>query len=123
MRSRPTTVSAAAILLALISVLNFLFALLPIEGIPAIAPYLAVVEGAAGLVGAIGLWRLTKWGLWLTIIVSVLNMLDAAGGVVGAPNTALQVAAAITFLGFVFILVLVVLPSSRRAFRGHRSLR
>src|SRR5919206_4015292 len=106
MRSRPTTVSAA-VLLALISVLNFLFALLPIEGIPAIAPYLAVVEGAAGLVGAIGLWRLTKWGLWLTIIVSVLNMLDAAGGVVGAPNTALQVAAAIFFLGFVVVLVLV----------------
>src|SRR5918998_4022024 len=120
MRSRLTTVSAAAVLLAPISLLNFLFALLPIEGIPAIAPYLAVVEGAAGFVGAIGLWKLTKWGLWLTIIVSVLNMLDAVGGVVGAPNTALQVAAAITFLGFVFILVLVVLPSSRRAIRGHR---
>jgi uncharacterized membrane protein (DUF2068 family) len=54
--------------------------LFPIEGIPAIASYLAVVEGAAGLVGAIGLWRLRKWGIWLTIIVSVLNLLDAAGG-------------------------------------------
>jgi uncharacterized membrane protein (DUF2068 family) len=54
--------------------------LFPIEGIPAIAPYIAVVEGAAGLVGAIGLWRLSKWGLWLTIIVCVLSILDAAGG-------------------------------------------
>jgi hypothetical protein len=80
MRSRPQAVSAAAVLLALISVLNLLFPLFPIEGIPAIASYLAVVEGAADLVGAIGLWRLRKWGIWLTIIVSVLNLLDAAGG-------------------------------------------
>ena len=37
MRSRPQTVSAAAVLLALFSVLNLLFPLFPIEGIPAIA--------------------------------------------------------------------------------------
>ena len=123
MRSRPPTVSAAAVLLALISVLNFLFVLLPTDGIPAIAPYLAVVEGAAGLVGAIGLWRLTKWGLWLTIIVCVLNIVDGAGGVVGAPNTALQVAATITVIGFVLIIVLVVFPSSQRAFRSRPSPR
>jgi uncharacterized membrane protein (DUF2068 family) len=73
-------VSAAAVLLALFSVLNLLFPLFPIEGIPAIASYLAVVEGAVGLVSAIGLWRLRKWGIWLTIIDSVLNLVDAAGG-------------------------------------------
>jgi hypothetical protein len=81
------------------------------------------VEGAAGLISALGLWRLSKWGLWLTIIVSVLSILDAAGGVVGAPNTALQVAATITVVGFVLIIVLVVLPSSRRAFRSPPSFR
>ena len=123
MRSRPQAVSAAAVLLALFSVLNLLFPLFPIEGIPAIASYLAVMEGAAGLVGAIGLWRLRKWGIWLTIIDSVLNLLDAAGGVVGAPNPALQVAATLTVVGFVLIIVLVVLPSSRRAFRSRPSLR
>ena len=123
MRSRPQAVSAAAVLLALFSVLNLLFPLFPIEGIPAIASYLAVVEGAAGLVGANGLWMLRKWGIWLTIIVSVLNLVDAAGGVVGAPNSALQVAATLTVVGFVLIIVLVVLPSSRRAFRSRPSLR
>ena len=81
------------------------------------------MEGAASLISAIGLWRLSKWGLWLTIIVSVLSILDAAGGVVGAPNTALQVAATITVVGFVLIIVLVVLPSSRRAFRSPPSFR
>ena len=123
MRSRPQAVSAAAVLLALFSVLNLLLPLFPIEGIPAIAPYLAVGEGAAGLLGAIGLWMLRKWGIWLTVIVSVLNVVDAAGGIVGAPNTALQVAATITVVGFVLIVVLVVLPSSRRAFRSRPSFR
>ena len=123
MRSRPQAVSAAAVLLALFSVLNLLLPLFPIEGIPAIAPYLAVGEGAAGLLGVIGLWMLRKWGIWLTVIVSVLNVVDAAGGIVGAPNTALQVAATITVVGFVLIVVLVVLPSSRRAFRSRPSFR
>ena len=47
MRSRPQTVSAAAIVLALFSVLNLVFPLFPIEGIPAVALYLVIVLGAA----------------------------------------------------------------------------
>ena len=58
---------------------------------------------------------LKKWGLWLSTVVCVLNILDAAGGVVGAPNAALQVASAIGVLRFALIIVLVVLPRSRRA--------
>jgi hypothetical protein len=95
MRSRPLPVTVAAILLALFSVLNLLFPLFPIEGIPADAVYLGIVECAAGLVGAAGLWRLREWGLWLTIIVCVLNIGDAASGVTEAPNAALQVTATV----------------------------
>ena len=47
MRSRPQTVSAAAIVLALFSVLNLVFPLFPIEGITAVALYLGIVLGAA----------------------------------------------------------------------------
>ncbi len=122
MRSRPQAVSAAAILLALFSVLNLLFPLFPIEGIPAAAIYISVVAGAVGFVGAVGLWLLRKWGIWVTIIVSVLNILDAAPGIAFAPNAALQVAATVTVLGFVLVLVLVVLPTSRRAFRASSSV-
>jgi hypothetical protein len=121
MRSRPPTVSVAAILLALFSVLNVLFPLFPIEGIPAAAIYIGVVAGAAGLVGAAGLWLLRRWGIWITIIVCVLNILDAAPGIAFAPDAALQVAATVTVLGFALILVLVVLPTSRRAFRASSS--
>jgi hypothetical protein len=121
MRSRPLTVTVAAILLALFSLLNLLFPLwaeaIPREEeVPALVVYTTVVVGVAGLVGATGLWMLRKWSLWLTIVVSVLNVLDAAAGVAGAPNAALQAAATVMVAGFALIIVLVVLPFSRRAF-------
>jgi len=120
MRSPPLTVAVAAILLALFSVSNLLFPLwaeaIPREEeVPALVVYTTVVVGVAGLVGAAGLWMLRKWSLWLTIVVCVLNVLDAAAGVAGAPNAALQVAATVLVVGFALIIVLVVLPSSRQA--------
>ena len=120
MRSRPLTVTVAAILLALFSVPNLLFPLwaeaIPREEeVPALVVYTTVVVGVAGFLGAAGLWMLRKWSLWLTIVVCVLNVLDAAAGVAGAPNAALQAAATVMVVGFALIIVLVVLPSSRQA--------
>jgi uncharacterized membrane protein (DUF2068 family) len=115
MRSRPLPVSVAAIVLALFSVLYDLSFPLWAEAVPVFSVYLIVVVGVVGLVGAAGLWMLRKWGLWLAIVVCVLKLLDAASGVAGAPNTLLQVAAAVAVVGYILILVLVVLPTSRRA--------
>jgi hypothetical protein len=78
--------------------------------------YLGVVLGIAGLVASAGLWMLRKWSIWLTIIVSVLNLLSAAPGVAFAPDIAFQVAAAVTVVVSALIIVLVVLPTSRQAF-------
>jgi len=120
MRTRPMPVTVAAILLALFCVLYDLsFALwanaIPREeAAPAFIIYLTVVVGIAGLIGAAGLWMLRKWGMWLSIVVCVLNILDAAPGV-GAPNAALQVVAAVLVVVFALIIVLVVLPTSRVA--------
>jgi hypothetical protein len=117
MRSRrPPAVTIGAVLLAVFSVLNVLFPLFPLAGIPAAAVYIGVVGGIAGLVGAAGLWLLRKWGFWITSIVCVLNVLDAAPGITFAPTAALQFAATVTVLGFVLVIVLVGLPTSRRAF-------
>jgi hypothetical protein len=120
MSPRPLPVTVAAILLALFSVLNLLFPLwaeaIPREEeVPALVVYTTVLVGVAGLLGTAGLWMLRKWSLWLTIVVSVLNVLDAAAGVGGAPNAALQVAATVMVVGFALIIVLVVLPTSRCA--------
>ena len=121
MSSRPQTVIVAAILLALFSVLWDLSfplwaqAIPREEEIPVFIVYLTAVVGGADLVGAAGLWRLRKWGLWLAIVASVLNLLDGASGVVEAPYAALQVVSTVIVVVFALITVLVVLPSSRRA--------
>jgi hypothetical protein len=115
MRSPPLPVTAAAILLALLSLPSLVFPLLPTEGIPALVVYSGVVLGVAGLAAAAGLWMLKRWSFWLTIVVSVLNLLSAAPGIAAAPNAALQAAATATVVVSGLISVLVVLPASRRA--------
>ena len=112
---RPLSVTIAAVLLALFSVLNLAFPLFPTEGIPAFVVYSGVALGVIGLVAAAGLWMLRKWSIWLTIIVSMLNILAAAPGVAAAPSGALQGAATATVIVFALIGVLVLLPASRRA--------
>jgi len=116
MRARPQTVSIAAVVLALFSLVNLISPLLPSEGVPEFVIYLGVVLGLAGLAAAAGLWMLKNWSIWLTVIVSVVNFLSAAPGIPFAPNAALQIAATITVVGSAIIIVLVVLPNSRRAF-------
>jgi hypothetical protein len=100
MRSRPLPVTVAAILMALFSLLNLLFPLLPTEDIPilAVVVYGVFVLGVAGLVATAGLWLLREWSIWLTIVVSVLNVVAAAPGMTE------------------LVIVLVVLLTSRRAF-------
>ena len=123
MRSRPQSVTVAAILLALLSLLNLASPLLPTQGIPEFVVYLGVVLGVVGLIGAAGLWMLRKWSIRLTVIVALLNLLSAAPGITAAPNAALQVAATLTVVVSTLIIVLVVLKSSRRAFRSYRRFR
>ena len=79
------------------------------EGIPTAAVYLLIVVGALGLVSAWGLWMLKRWALWASIIVSVLNIL------MNAPETSSPLSA-ISIVGFALVILLVVLPNSRRAY-------
>jgi hypothetical protein len=116
MRQRPLPVTVAAVIQVLFSLLNLPGPLLPgSEQIPAIVIYGGIVLGVAGLVASAGLWMLKKWGLWLTVVVNVLGALSAAPGVFAAPNAALQGAAIAGVVVSALVIVLVVLPSSRRA--------
>ena len=118
MRSRPSTVSVAAILLVLLSLFDFpwLYRLLFPGAVepPAIVIYSGFVLGIVGLLVAIGLWMMQKWSYWATIVVCVLNFLSGAPGVVFAPG-ALRGVIVVGEVLAVLIIVLVVLPSSRRA--------
>jgi uncharacterized membrane protein len=112
-------VTVAAILLVLLSLTNFpslfLFLFPAEEGPPAFILYSGYVVGIVGLVVAVGLWMLQKWSYWATIVVCVLNFLLGAPGVLLAPGAALKALIAVTEVVAVLIIVLVVLPDSRRA--------
>src|SRR5919202_276078 len=121
MRTRPLPVTVAAILVALFSLMNFpgpwwYFVPGAVEATPMFVIYSGVVLGIVGIVAAVGLWMTKRWGFWLTIVVSVVNILFNVFGLAMVPTVALQVAIAIQTIGFVLTIVLVVLPDSRRAF-------
>ena len=121
MRMRPLSVTVAAILLVLLSLTNFpwlyLFLFPGAEEPPAFFLYLGYVVGVVGIVVAVGLWMMKRWSLWLTIVVCVLNFLLALPGVLTfAPGVALKAFIAVTGIVAVLIIVLVMLPDSRRAF-------
>jgi hypothetical protein len=120
MRMRPLPVTVAAILLVLLSLTNFpwlYWFLFPgAEEPPAFALYLGYVVGIVGIVAAIGLWMMKRWSLWLTIVVCVLNFLLGLPPLLFEPGVALKAFIAVTEIVAVLIVVLVMLPGSRRAF-------
>jgi uncharacterized membrane protein (DUF2068 family) len=120
MSIRPLPVTVAAILMALFSLMNFpgpwWYAVPGAEETPAFIIYSGIVLGIVGIVAAVGLWMLRTWGFWLTIIVSVVNILFNVLGLGMAPSATLKALITVQTIGFILIIVLVVLPTARRAF-------
>jgi uncharacterized membrane protein (DUF2068 family) len=115
MRDLPLPVAIAMLLLAILSLSDFLplaLALL-VVGKPTALSYLLVVVGVLGLIGARGLWMLKRWALWWVIIVCVLNILINATEIV---SLAAAINSAIFIVLFALVILLVVLPNSRRAY-------
>ena len=77
---------------------------------------LAVVTGLIGLLAAYGLWQAKRWGMIIAIIVSALNALSAAPGLVVQPNLPATITAGVGIAISVLIIVLAVLPSARQAY-------
>jgi len=112
---RPLTVTIAAIVLALLGLQSLAFPLYVSEEVPAFVVYTNVLFGVAGIIAAAGLWALNRWAAWATIVLCVLGIISAAPGISGAPTVLLQVLAATGIVGSALIILLVALPSSRRA--------
>jgi len=112
---RPLSITIAIVLLAVLSLGNLSTPLMSGEA-PASAIYMLSALGISGLLCAAGLWTLKRWALWLTIFVSILNILAAAPGLVFAPVLTVRLLAAIGVVGFGLVILLVVLPTSRRAY-------
>ncbi len=127
MRTRPLPVTMAAALLALFSLATLALPLIVIEAMPAVVVYSGVALGLAGLAASGGLWMLKKWGLWLTIVTCVVNIVWAVPGLAVVLTIPLSrsnpvvvigfVLSLMTVAAFVLVIALAVLPSSRRAYR------
>ena len=111
---RPLPVAIATVLLAILSLGNLLSPVILSEAGSAV--YVIVVLGVFGLAATGGLWMLKRWALWLSIVVSILNILAAAPGLVFAPDPMSRALATVGVVGFGLIILLVVLPNSRRAY-------
>src|SRR3954464_14405923 len=121
MHSRPMPVTVAAILMALFSLMNFpgpWWYAVPgaMEETPTFIIYSGIVLGIVGIVAAVGLWMVKKWSLWLTIIVCVINILLSVPAPAMVSSAGLLAFIAVQSIDFVLVIVLVVLPTARRAF-------
>jgi uncharacterized membrane protein (DUF2068 family) len=118
---RPPAVTVAVVLLALLSVVNMVPPSLmapPAEAaeVPAFVTYLGVILGVVGLVAAYGLWALKRWSVWLTIILSAVNILLTVPPLLFGPTVAIQVVSIVSGVASALVIVLVLVPASRRAY-------
>jgi uncharacterized membrane protein len=118
---RPPAVTVAVVLLALLSVVTMVPPSLiasPAEAaeVPTFVVYLGFILGIVGLVAAYALWALKRWSVWLTIIFSTVMILLSVPGTLFAPTVAIEVLNIVSAVGFALIIVLVLLPASRRAY-------
>jgi hypothetical protein len=115
---RSATLITAAVILAALSLLGLALPLLApaTGGPPLVIVIAAVVLGIVGLAAAAGLWWGKHWAAWVAVIVSILNGLSAAPGLAAAPNPGLFISSVVVVVGSALIIVLALLPSSRRAY-------
>ena len=114
--TRSTALKIAAVLSLLIGVSNVVLALPVISrGAEAVnqgsdaPPYviilLAVILGMIAIVAAYGTWKGQRWGIILTILANALNGLSAAPGLLFAPSPGLTIAASITVVLSIVVIV------------------
>lgn len=115
--TRSMSLAVALALLTLMGVGHLFVPFVPDAAkILAFVVYGDVVLGLIGLVAAIGLWRLKRWGLVLSLIILALNIVSAAPGMFAAPNVGLRVVTAVYAMLSVVSIALLGLPSARKSF-------
>ena len=124
--SRPTALKIAAVLSFLRSASD-LIQVLPLlaQGATAVdqggetPPYsillVALIVGIVSIVAAFGTWKGQRWGIILTIFANVVNGLSAAPGMLFAPTPGLLIAASVTVVLGIAIIVLCLWPDRKLA--------
>ena len=124
MRSRPQSVTVAAVLLVLLSLFNFpwpwLLLFPGVEQPPAFVIYTGLVLGVVGLVVAVGLWMVKEWSYRATIVVCVFNLISGAPRVFLGPTVRIRVLSTVLEVVALLIIVLVMRPSRRALEAGQQ---
>jgi hypothetical protein len=119
-RRRPSTVTAAVLLAVGIQVASIPFFFVPgADEIPGFAIVIGIVAGLLTLVGCWGMWNLHRWGAILTLVVTFLNTITAVPGLFEAPSGWIFAELVVLIPLGIANMVLIVMPSSWRAFRGN----
>ena len=124
--SRSTALKTAAVLSFLLSASGLIFSLpLIAQGATAVdqggetPPYfillLGLIMGVVGVVAAFGAWKGQRWGIILTIFANVVNGLSAAPGMLFAPTPGFLIAASVTVVLSIAIIVLCLWPDRKLA--------
>jgi hypothetical protein len=115
MRNHRPAALTAAIAICLVNGLGNLAAF-GAPPIPRPIAYASLVLALVGLFGAFGLWRVMRWGAYVSAAALAFTALLAAPGVAFAPFPALRAVAAATVILDVAGILLLFLPASRRAY-------
>jgi hypothetical protein len=116
---RPITLTIASVLLLLVSLFNLTAPFTPGPSAP--LSYIILGLGVCGLPAVFGLWKMKQWGVLLTSILAVLALIPPVLGLISAPLVG-QVVSALVFVCNALVLVLVMLPASRKAVTAARTL-
>ena len=115
---RPGAIGAAVILSVISALATVPFFFLPgYDEVPVGVVVFSVVGAALTLLGAWGLWNLRRWAAILVFVLTLLGTLSALPGL-GDPPSGWILAALLVMIPLgIAIMVLIVLPSSRRVYR------
>ena len=123
--NRSTNYTIAAILQAVLSIINIVGALVFLprgaealnnsgDSPPYVVLMLALVVGVLGLVSAWGVWKTKRWGVILTILLRVVDGMAALPGMIFAPTSLLLIFSTGGVIASVVIIGLLLWPRPRQ---------
>ncbi len=117
-RARPGAVTWAAGLAVALQIMYVVYGFIPAADFPGTAIVIGLVVSLVTVVAAWGLWRLRRWGAILLFVVTLLDTLAALPGLFFPPNNWVLAELIVGIPLSVVVLVLIALPSSRRAYQA-----
>lgn len=116
--ARPATIAWAAAIVVVGNLANFFIPLLPNTGdIPGAALVVGDIASAVTIVLCLPLWQCRRWGAIAVTVITVLNTLSAAPGLLDPPSGTVVAIILATIPLAIVPIWLMWHPDSRRAYR------